>query len=139
MVVLFGVRAATGGRENGLEAGRGEGSIESDRRRVAGLQQGYGSFSCVRVFRLHEDKRHGRFGPVGFNKRGEGAVVSAKEGVGDEGSFEVVEKAAEGGCPGFGGNRFAVVLADEDAERPNFILKMSDKAGVKIEEADEGV
>jgi len=49
------------------------------------------------------------------------------------------KRLRRGGCPGFGGDRFAMVLANEDAERTNFVLEMSDKAGVEIEEADEGM
>ena len=91
VVVGFSWGASAGSGADGLQAGRGEGGVEGDRGGVAWLEKRGGGGSSVGVFGLHEDEGHGGFGPVGFDEEGKGAIVAAKERVGEELGLEVVE------------------------------------------------
>ena len=42
------------------------------------MEEGGGSLSGVGVLWLHEDERHGRFGPIGLDEWRKGAVASAE-------------------------------------------------------------
>ena len=133
VVIGFGVGAATRGGIDGLEASGGEGFVEGDGRRVAGGELGDSGGGGGGVFGLHKDERHGGLGPVGFDECGKGAVVTAEQGVGGEGLFEVVEEGCEGGRPGVGGNWFPMEAAHKEAEGADTGFEVGNKAGVEVE------
>ena len=85
------------------------------------------------VFGLHEDERHAGLGPICFDKRGKGAVVTTEERVGEEILFEGIEERPKVRCPGVIGNGFAVILLDKRAKWADADFKVWDETGVEIE------
>ena len=97
------------------------------------MEESGGCFGCVGVFWLHEDERHGGFGPVCFDEEGKGAVTPAQEWVGEELGFEAVEEGVEGGCPSVGGNRLAMKLLGEETEWADAGFEVRNEASAEVE------
>ena len=139
VIIGFGGGTAAGCRGDRLEASGGEGGVKGDGIGLAWLEELGGDAGGGGIFRLHEDERHGVFGPIGFDEEWEGAVVAAEEGVGEESGFQVVKNGSEWGRPQVVWNGLAVELTGEVAEGSDANFEVSNEFAVEVEEAYKGL
>ena len=82
-----------------MQTGGIKGNVEGGRRWITRGEEGDGVGGGIRILGLHEDKGHGRFGPVSFEEDRQRAVKMAQQGVGCEGMLQFDKEGTKFWCP----------------------------------------
>ena len=102
------------------------------------FKNGQGGEGGFVVGRLHQNVRHAKGGPVGFQKDWQGRIKAGEAGAAGDGDFERVEAVRKVRSPGISRDRFAMMRLGKHAKRSDLLLIVRDEPAIECDKTDKG-